>query len=192
MTLVGLLRKWLVVTPVAGKQAFAIGVAAVALPTLYCLSLDSMVMGIGYCPYLPFILLAAVLLGWKQATGIAIVAVVVADALFIGPRYQLIEQSTDMLGDFGFLVASATIIGLVHAIRTAMEDLVGPTVGNGLFFSLKDGQAWASWPTAGFNLRLGPPDEIVEAMRDFIAQFECGKRLARETQSIGPDETAPA
>lgn len=183
MTLVGLLRKWLVTTPIAGKPALWFAVAAVGLPTLYRMSLDGIVMGIGYCPYLPFVLFSAVLLGWRQAAVIALISVAVVDVLFVGQRFQLFEGPTDMLGDLGFLVASALIIALVQAIRTAFEDLVGPTVAGGVIFSLKDGQAWASWPTAGYHLRLGPQDDVAEMMKDFVAQVELGKRLNRKSQT---------
>jgi hypothetical protein len=183
MTLVGLLRKWLVTTPIAGKPALWFAVAAVGLPTLYRMSLDGIVMGIGYCPYLPFVLFSAVLLGWRQAAVIALISVAVVDVLFVGQRFQLFEGPTDMLGDLGFLVASALIIALVQAIRTAFEDLVGPTVAGGVIFSLKDGQAWASWPTAGYHLRLGPQDDVAEMMKDFVAQVELGKRLNRKWQT---------
>lgn len=183
MTVVGLLRKWLVTTPIAGKPALCFAVAAVGLPTLYRMSLDGIVIGIGYCPYLPFVLFSAVLLGWRQAAVIALISVAVVDVLFVGQRFQLFEGPTDMLGDLGFLVASALIIALVQAIRTAFEDLVGPTVAGGVIFSLKDGQAWASWPTAGYHLRLGPQDDVAEMMKDFVAQVELGKRLNRKSQT---------
>jgi hypothetical protein len=192
MTLVGLLRKWLVATPIAGKLAFTIAVAAVGLPTLYRLSLNGMVMGIGYCPYLPFVLLTALLLGWRQATAVTLVSLVVADVLFVGERFQLFEGSTAMLGDLGFLVASAMIIALVQAIRTAFEDLIGPTAANGIFFSLENGQAWASWPKAGFHLRLGPQDDVAEMMKDFVAQVELGKRLNGEIQPNSLRQVSPA
>ena len=192
MNVVGFLRKWLVATPIAGKPAFTIAVAAVGLPTLYRLSLNGMVMGIGYCPYLPFVLLSALLLGWKRAAAVTLVCAVVADALFVGPRFQLFEGSTAMLGDLGFLAASALIIALVQAIRTAFEDLIGPTAANGIFFSLENGQAWASWPTTGFHLRLGPQDDVAEMMKDFVAQVELGKRLNGETQREALRQISPA
>jgi hypothetical protein len=192
MTLVGFLRKWLVATPIAGKPAFALAVAAVALPTLYRMSLTGLVMGIGYCPYLPFVLLSALLLGWRHAVAVALVSVVVVDALFVGPRFQLFEGPTDMLGDLGFLVVSGLIIPLVQAIRTAFEDLVAPTAADGVFFSLENGQAWASWPTAGFHLRLGPQDHVTEMMKDFVAQVELGKRLNRQAQSSALQNISPA
>ena len=192
MTLVGLLRRWLVATPIAGKPAFTLAVAAVALPTLYRLSLSGMVMGIGYCPYLPFVLFSALLLGWRHATAVAFVSVVAVDTFFMGPRFQLFEGPTDMLGDLGFLVISAVIIALVQAIRTAFEDLIGPTAADGVFFSLENGQAWASWPTAGFHLRLGPQDDVAEMMKDFVAQVELGKRLNGEMQPDAPRQISPA
>ena len=192
MTLVGLLRRWLVTTPIAGKPAFMLAVAAVALPTLYRVSLTGMVLGIGYCPYLPFVLLSALLLGWRHATAVALVSVLVVDVLFVGPRFQLFEGPTDMLGDLGFLVVSALMIALVQAIRTAFEDLVGPTTADGVFFSLENGQAWASWPTAGFHLRLGPQDDVTEMMKDFVAQVELGKRLNEETQPDALRQISPA
>ena len=192
MTLVGLLRKWLVTTPLTGKPALMFAVAAVALPTFYRLALDGMVMGIGYCPYLPFVLLSAVLLGWRQAAVIALVSVAVVDTLFVGPRFQILEGPTHMLGDLGFLVVSALIIALVQAIRTAFDDLVGPIGDGGIIFSLKDGQAWASWPTAGYHLRLGPQDDVAEMMKDFVAQVEIGKRLNRERQPVASPQTSHA
>lgn len=192
MTLVGLLRKWLVTTPLSGRPALVCAGAAVILPTLYRMSLDGMVMGIGYCPYLPFILLSALLLGWRQAAVIALVSVTVVDALFVGTRYAVIEGPTDMLGDIGFLVASAMIIGLVQAIRTALDDLVGPTSDGGVIFSLEDDQAWASWPKAGFHLRLGPQDDVAAMMKDFVAQVELAKRLTRATQLDALQQNAPA
>ena len=192
MTLVGLLRRWLVATPIAGKPAFTLAVAAVALPTLYRASLTGMVMGIGYCPYLPFVLFSALFLGWRQAAAVALVSVLVVDVLFTGPRFQLFEGPTDMLGDLGFLVVSALIIALVQAIRTAFEDLIGPTAADGVFFSLENGQAWASWPTAGFHLRLGPQDNVAEMMKDFVAQVELGKRLNGETQPDALRQISPA
>ena len=192
MTLVGLLRKWLVATPLGGRLALLLAVAAVSLPTLYRLSLDNMVMGIGYCPYLSFVLLSALLLGWRHAAAVALVSVIVVDFLFAGPRFQLLEGPTDMLGDIAFVVISAFIIALVQAIRMALDDLVGPTGPGGVIFSLQDGQAWASWPTAGFHLRLGPRDDVAEMMKDFVAQVEMGKRLTGETQPDAPRRISPA
>lgn len=179
MTLVTLLRRWLVATPLPGKYAFPCAFAAVALPTLYRGAFEGMVMGIGYCPYIPAVLLSALLLGWRYATLVTLASMVVADALFVGPRFQVAEAATDMFGDVGFFIASAIIIALVQAIRTALEDLAGPAAGGGAFFSLKEGQVWASWPASGFHLRLGKTEDVTRMMQDFVAQTELGERLTR-------------
>jgi hypothetical protein len=186
MTLVGLLRKWLVTTPLKGKLAILCAVTAVALPTFIRAALDGTVVGLGFSAYFPFVLFAAILLEWELASAVAIVSAALTDALFVGSRYHLLEGPTDVFGVVTFLVGTAFIISLVHAIRTAFDDLVGPTSTGGVMFSLKDDQAWASWPTAGFHLSLGPGDDVAEMMKDFVAQIELGKRLEaqRDNQEV--------
>jgi hypothetical protein len=184
MTPIALVRKGLVVTPLTGKYAVICAIAAVALPTLYRTSLDGMVMGIGYCPYLPAVLLSAVLLGWRRAAVIAVISALVIDALFVGKSYRVFDGPTAVFGDIQFLVAAAAIIGFAHAMRTAFADLIAPTGTGSVIFSVKDGQAWASWPTTGYTLRLGPQDDVAEIMKDYLAQLECGKQLiARHSKS---------
>lgn len=183
MTVLGLLRKWLVETPITGRQALICAIAAVALPTLLRASLGGIVEGVGFTPYFPFVLLAALQLSWRQAALVAAASAAVGDALFVGSPYQVMEGATDVFGVVVFFAGAALIIGLVHAIRTAFADVVGPTAAGGVIFSLRNGQAWASWPGAGYHLRLGARDDVVEMMKDFIAQVEVGKRLTGETQA---------
>ena len=141
------------------------------------------VTGVGFSPYFPFVLLAALQLSWRQAALVAAASAAVGDALFVGSPYQVMEGATDVFGVVVFLAGAALIIGLVHAIRTTFADVVGPTAAGGVIFSLRNGQAWASWPSAGYHLRLGARDDVVEMMKDFIAQVEVGKRLTGETQA---------
>lgn len=189
MTLVGLLRKWLVTTPLKGRLAMLFAVAVIALPTFIRAALDGIVVGLGFSAYFPFVLLAAIFLDWKLATIVALVSAAITDAYFVGLRYQLLEGPTAVFGVVSFLVGAYLIISLIHAIRTAFDDLVGPTSVGGVMFSLKNGQAWASWPVAGFHLSLGPRDDVAEMMKDFVAQVELGKRLAQaqpEIQKVPP------
>jgi len=183
ITLVQLLRKWVVATPVTGKRALIVAVAAVGLPTILRASLEGMVTATGFLPYFPFLLVAAVLVEWKVATIIMLAAAGVADWLFVGPHHPLFQEPSRIFGLAMFLASSVLIIALVHAIRSALHDLVGPTANDGVIFSLKDGQAWASWPTAGFHLRLGPQDHVRWMMNDFIAQVELSERLAKAAKS---------
>ena len=125
-----------------------------------------------------------------SAAVIALVSVTMVDALFVGPPYHVIEAPTDMLGDVGFLIVSAMIIGLVQAIRTAFDDLVGPTVAGGVIFSLEDDQACDA--NAEFDLRLGPQAEVAEMMTDFVAQVELAKRLNKAAQPSAAQQVSPA
>lgn len=50
---------------------------------------------------------------------------------------------------------------------------------SGVVFSVEDGQVWASWYGVDAPVRLGPCDQVVEMMEDFIAQVELGKSFDR-------------
>lgn len=189
MKLLALLKKWLAVTPQTGKAALAVAVVAIVLPTILQLSLERTVWGAGLLVYFPFVMLAAILLEWKAATIIMLVSALLADWLFGGPHHRLLQQPSDMFEVAMFLSGLTVIIALVYANRTTFRQLVGPTSKGGAFFSVEEGQAWASWPEAGFHLRLGPQDEVAGMMKDYLAQLEVVQRLAvaaqaKDTQSI--------
>jgi len=186
MTLLGFLKKWLVVTPRTGKSALVIAVLAIGLPTILRISLDGVVLGTGLLLYFPFVTLAAVLLEWKTATIIMLVSAGLADWFFNGAPHRLLEEPTDVLDVAMFLSGSTLIVALVYAIRRIFGELVGPTSKDGVIFSLKEDQAWASWPEAGFHLRLGPQDEVASMMKDFLAQRELAERLAVAAQAKAP------
>ncbi|MCF2515128.1 DUF4118 domain-containing protein [Sphingomonas sp. G124] len=190
MTLAARLRRWLVLPPITGIRAIGWTLAAIAVPTLGRVAVDGHVTGVGFTPYCPFVLLSAVLLGWRHATVVALAAAVIGDALFVGPRFQLIEAPTDIFGVVVFLGTSCLMIGLVHAMRTLMQNGGRPaTAVDGVIFSQERGQAWASWPGASYYIRLGPQDQVAEMMKDYLAQQELAKRLnggARASQATTP------
>ncbi|MGZ8347251.1 MAG: DUF4118 domain-containing protein [Allosphingosinicella sp.] len=177
MTHIQLFKKWLRTPPLTGGRAIVAAVAAVALPTLIRESVDGVVSGVGFTPYLPFVLLSAVLAGWRHATLVALVSATIADLLFVGPAYQLLEGPSDVFGFITFLVSSALIIVLVQVFRSLAEDWSRPDSAGGIIFSVEGGHAWASWSDAGSVVRLGAQDEVAEMMQDFLAQLELGKRL---------------
>lgn len=178
MTRLGFVKKWLVVSS-TGKSALLVAVLAIALPTVLRVSLDGMVLGTGLLLYFPFVTLAAFLLEWKAATIVMLVSALAADWLFSGPHHRLFEEPADLFEVAMFLSGSTLIIALARAIRTTFGDLIGPASKSGVFFSLEGDQAWASWPEAGFHLRLGPQEEVAGMMKDFLAQCELAERLAR-------------
>ena len=173
-------RRWLLAPPLSGKLAIACSVAAVGVPTLFRQSIDGMAMGVDCLPYCPFVLVAAVLTGWRYATLMAIASALVWDYLFMGPHH-LLETDTDWFGMGIFLAYCALIIGFVEAVRKLVAGFPRQAerdeVSSGIIFSLEDGQAWASWKGADAPVPLGPCDEVSEMMEDFLAQVELGKRL---------------
>jgi hypothetical protein len=47
-----------------------------------------------------------------------------------------------------------------------------------IVFSSRDGFVWVSWPNSEVVLRLGPDEQVVDMMHDFLAQDALGKRLS--------------
>jgi hypothetical protein len=173
--------------PFRGIPASLCGLAAITAPTLVRASLDGVVSGTAFSPYVPFVLLCALLLEWKYAAAVALVSVVVADMMFVDPRYVFIAGPTDVFGMFVFLATSALAICLVCACKTFIQS--GKPIGEGIVFSLEQGQAWASWYRTRSRVRLGSKDEVAEMMKDFLAQLEVGERLTKQP-SVAPPEAA--
>jgi hypothetical protein len=55
--------------------------------------------------------------------------------------------------------------------------------GLALIFSLKDGDVWASRLDGRPPLLLGPYDEVIAAMHDFIGQADFAERLLNKAAS---------
>ena len=173
----------LLVTPLAGPLASILTAAALAVPTAI-LSLDHAVPAGACCiTYFPFVLLSAVLLRPIYAAATAIGSVGLADALFMGPRYQLLETPMDLFGNIASLVSFALLLALVVLFRRILaqpaRQQVSVESATGIIFSLERGVALASLPGARIPVLLGPEEEVAEMMRDFLAQLEVGKRLTQ-------------
>ena len=185
MPVVGTLKRWFARPPVTGRWAIGATVAAVAAPTFIRCLVDSAISGVALSPYLPFVLMAALLIGWRPAVATALASAAVADMLFIDPRYVPMAGPTDLFAIAVFLVCAALIIVIVQSARVIVENCPGPLPreekATGVIFSLEKGQAWASWSGAG-NLRLGPESEVATMMQDFLAQLEVGKRLVGQAK----------
>jgi hypothetical protein len=170
---------WLLAPPARGGTALLCGLVAIVLPTLLRASVEGIVSESAFIPYLPFVLLAALLMEWRYAAAIALVDAVVADLLFIGPRYEFLEGASDIFGAAVFLLSAGLVVGLVQLVRnilrnrhTQVEELGGPAI-----FSLEDGEAWVRSTASSSSVRLGPQEEVAGMMQDFLAQLELGKRL---------------
>ena len=174
------LRDWLEAHPFDGRVALFIGIIAVGVPTALRASVDGLVTGIPVTAYVPFVLASAVLLGWWNASLVALASAFIGDALFVGRSTELFEGPTDIFVVGLFLFVSGVVIGFVELVRSLLADsrkAAVPERPSGIIFSLENGQAWASWAGSGSPVRLGPEGEVAEMMEDFLAQLELGKRL---------------
>jgi two-component sensor histidine kinase len=103
--------------------ALALGVAAVGAPTLLRLAADPLITGTAFVTYYPFVLMAAVLIGWRGAGAVAAISAVLANFLFMEPRYVLFGKVGDTLGTALFLVSCSMLIGVVDTLRRAVVDV---------------------------------------------------------------------
>ncbi|MCL6699851.1 DUF4118 domain-containing protein [Sphingomonas sp. NSE70-1] len=177
------MRNLLEAPAVTGVKAVPWAVLAVALPTFIRAAIDGAVVGVAVTPYVPFVVLAALFLGWQWGALVAVVAAAVSDALFIGPPNQFLEGPSDWAAMSFFFVSSVLIVRLIREMRSALAKQLAarPSRGarKGIVFSLEEGEAFASWQGSGPPMKLGPQEEVCEMMQDFIAQVELGKLLNR-------------
>jgi len=187
------LASLLAMPPLAGPLAPLIAVAAISIPTAI-LSLDHALPAGACCTtYFPsvllsavLVLLSAVLIGPAYASLVAVASAGLADALFMGPRYQLLESPMDTFGDTASLISSALIICLVFVCRKALAERGRPqasTPADGVIFSRERGQVWASWYGDEPPICLGPERRVTSMMEDYLAQVDLAKRLAHRSDS---------
>ena len=171
------IHRWLRTPLITGRLAFLCGVVAVAVPTIVRAAVDGVVTGCEFTPYLPFVLITALALGWWQAGAVALVSAAIGGVLF-GPAHQHFASSCFMSGAAMFLASSAIMIGVVVLLRRTIAAIQNRGASDGgVVFSLKGDQVWASWYDQGPPVRLGTEGDVSAMMADFLAQVELGKRL---------------
>ena len=173
------LAHWLQAPPMTGRLALLCGLCIVSIPTAIRAAINGVVTGCEFTPYLPFVLLGAILLPWWQAAIVALVSVAILGGLFSGPGHQVIAECF-LTGAGIFLASSALIIGVIVLIRrifAAMQLRGADESCGGVVFSLEKNEVWASWYDSGPPIHLGSQQKVEEMMEDFLAQVEVGKRL---------------
>jgi hypothetical protein len=198
MTRTALLRSWLVAPPLQGRWLalwiiVALPVAALIDRTMGCPD------AIGECctPFFLFILITAVLFGWRAAVVGAVASAAAAYWLDTRP-----PNAMHMGGEVGvafgaglFFAYCAVIIIVVELTRRTMARfarLHNPNeYSSGVIFSLEKGQAWASWPGEPMPVRLGPQQEVAAMMEDFLAQLELARRLGSNGTARGEASPVP-
>ena len=174
------LKEWLKGPPLAGRLALFGGIIAIAIATIIRAAIDGIVTGCEFTPYLPFVLLSAVLMRWWQATLVALASVFVLGLLFIGPPTLVLGSQCFMSSAAIFLVASAAMIGTAILIRHLFVSIHRQgdcEAAGGVVFSLEKDEVWASWYGQGPPILLGSEAKVATMMRDFLAQIEVAKRL---------------
>ena len=173
--------RWLHAPPITGWPALVCAFAAVGIPTAVRAAVSGVVTGCEFTPYLPFVMLSAILLGWRHAAGVAVASVLILGGLFPGASQAFLEacfisSAAIFLGAATAIIATIVIIRRVIAGNRARGADGGP---GGIVFSLEQGEVWASWYGQAAPVNLGSQRKVSEMMEDFLAQVELGERLKR-------------
>ena len=176
--------QWLQKPPISGKAAVLCGVVAVAIPTAIRWAISGAVTGCEFTPYLPFVLVSAIMTGWRYASAVAIASVAVLAGLFTGASHEPF-QACFLSGAGTFLASSAMIIGVAALIRrviAGLENRGAQENSGGVIFSLEKGRVWASWYGQDSPICLGSQKRVGAMMEDYLAQVEIGERLTRRSK----------
>ena len=170
------LTRWLYAPNVTGWVALIFGLVAVWVPSVIRLAVNGVVTGCEFTPYLPFVLICAIMLPWWAGALVAFASVAVLGGLFGGsPAFQMscFEPAAAI-----FLASSALMIGVAILVREAIGGLQrrGDDSSNGIIFSVEKGDVWASWHGLGAPVRLGSQRKVALMMEDFLANEESGHR----------------
>ena len=186
MPLMDRFSRLLLAPPARGMRALLYGAALILVPTAIRLILDSLLAGhLSFLIYMPFVIVAAILLHWAYAAAVVFSSWAVANLLFVEPRYQFVFDRVEEISFVIFILSAGILIALVEAVRRIVENSLRPARPDTSFstpvvFSSERGQAWASWYGSHSWVRLGPEDDVAECMEDFLAQRAVAERLRRQ------------
>lgn len=173
------LTNLLVAPSIKGFPAVLCVILTAAVPSAIRAAVAGFVSGCELTIYLPFVLVAALFLGWRHAAATALLSVLFAEFVIMQPHHSFLSSACSIYSLSVFAGASAVLIVTVQGLRNLLDrrlSRIGSSEGD-IVFSLEGGQAWASWYGQTSPVQLGPHEEVAEMMQDFIAQLELGKRL---------------
>lgn len=179
------ISRWLIAPPLTGRVALLTGILALSLGTLIRAAIDPYTTGCEFMPYLPFVLVCAILLPWWEASLVTLIAVPILGLAFIGAPNDLVASSCFLSSAGIFLTASAAMISFVAVIRhifISIQRSGADETAGGVLFSLDQGKVWASWYGRGPRVLLGSRERVSGMMADFLAQEEVAKRLLRNRE----------
>ena len=101
------IHRWLRTPLVTGRLALFCIIAAVAVPTIVRAAVNGVVTGCEFTPYLPFVLIIALAMGWWQAGAVALASVAILGGVLFGPMQQHFASPCFLSGASIFLASSA-------------------------------------------------------------------------------------
>ena len=123
MIRIGFVKARLSGAPPSGGAALAYASAMVVTPTLIRASIDAVVSDTTFVTYYPFILVSALLLSWRTTAAVTIASALVANFLFMEPRYQFFATTTDSIATLFFILCSTLIVAVGQTLRRAVNEL---------------------------------------------------------------------
>jgi len=107
------LRRLLASQPLSGRLAFLVAAIAILIPTALLAAFDGTAAPVAVAPYVPFMLISAILLNWWSASLVALASAMIDDAFFVGTPPSLLEGPADMFMVGAFLIVAAIVFGFV-------------------------------------------------------------------------------
>ena len=178
----GAISRWLNVAPLIGWRALFCAIAVLGLPTIVRAAVLGTVTGCEFTPYLPFVLVSAILLRWWHASAVALACVAILGGLLGGSPALALSCFAPAAGIF--IASSTIIIGVAVMVRrfvAVVRDRRADESEGGIIFSLEKGEVWASWYGHGLPVRLGQQARVSSMMKDFLAQEALGIDLDRRS-----------
>ena len=123
MIRLGFVNARLAGAPPAAGASVGYACAMVAIPTIIRTSIDAVVSDTTFVAYYPFIVLSALLLSWRAAAAVTIASALVANFLFMEPRYVFFATATDTIGTFFFILCALLIVAVGQTLRRAVHEL---------------------------------------------------------------------
>jgi len=183
-------RNWLFAPPLNAAPAWAVTAAAIAIPSTLRIVIPPHLMDQGCTTFFPFVLTTSILCGWRFASLVALGSALACHMIMAGTPFNFQISDAEVEGFGIFLVSSGLMIAVVRLFRAAASRSLrqAGARGNekGVVFSLDGGEAWASWYGVDAPVRLGPRDQVVHMMEDFIKQVELGKKFERNGSEEPP------
>ena len=158
-------------------------IGALGLPTVVRVAIHGTVTGCEFTPYLPFVLLSAIMIGWSQAGLVALLSIAILGGLFVAPMNAHIGMPCFVSGAGVFLGSAALLIGVVALMRRMLALALGRDLdesASGMVFSVDRGEVWASWRGSGPPVRIGSKASVQATMRDFLSKAEPFKGQGNE------------